>query len=81
MWHVYATPVLLGCLLAIHTFGLASNDLILKQWEYKIESPSDSLVLESLDNWGEDGWELVFARRATSSYSDPSYEMIFRRPK
>ncbi len=30
---------------------------------------------------GNDGWELVFARRANGSDERMSYEMIFKRPK
>lgn len=49
-------------------------------WEYTIESPSDLQIEEELDRLGAEGWELVAARRATSSISDNvSYEMIFKR--
>jgi len=56
------------------------------KWEYKIESVSDYSFSISIDNLGRDGWELVTARRATSSATpgstekpEVSYEMIFKR--
>ena len=51
------------------------------KWEYKIESPSDYTFKSEMNVWGEDGWELVFARRATSRgyKGDPMYECIFKR--
>lgn len=55
-----------------------------KKWEYKIESPYDSSLETTLQLQGNQGWELVFARRAVtrnSSIDTARYEMIFRRPK
>lgn len=52
-----------------------------EKWEYTIESPSDSSLEYALERLGNGGWELVAARRATSDYGGPSYEMIFKRPK
>ena len=54
------------------------------QWEYTISSPSDAMLDGELEKLGNDGWELVFARRAVSGEGDfatSSYEMIFKRPK
>lgn len=54
------------------------------QWEYKIESFPDRFFDQRMNTMGRDGWELVFARRASdgSDYSPTfSYEMIFKRPK
>ena len=47
-------------------------------WEYKVVAPSDFSLDRELNQLGEDGWELVSARRATS-YSTAKYEMIFKR--
>lgn len=52
-----------------------------RQWEYTIESPSDTKFDTALNDLGAAGWELIFARRATSEYGSPSYEMILKRPK
>lgn len=54
------------------------------QWQYKIESVPDRAFDQRINAMGKDGWELVFARRASdaSDYSPTfSYEMIFKRPK
>lgn len=54
------------------------------QWEYRIESIPDRSFDQRINAMGRDGWELVFARRASdgSDYSPTfSYEMIFKRPK
>lgn len=56
----------------------------IEQWEYRIESPSDISLETDLAALGSEGWELVFARRASSGdeYARTvRYEMIFKRPK
>jgi hypothetical protein len=51
------------------------------RWEYRIESPSDYSFTREMNDLGEQGWELVFARRALdSSTDDYSYEVILKRP-
>lgn len=52
-----------------------------QEWEYKIESVPDLSWDEGMAKIGNDGWELVFARRANGSDERMSYEMIFKRPK
>lgn len=50
-------------------------------WEYKVDSVPDLIFTEYMDNLGEEGWELVTARRANNSITDEfSYECIFKRP-
>jgi len=46
----------------------------IKKWEYRIHSlgsilnsPKDEDLMELLDEWGEDGWELVSAVRGEST--------------
>ena len=54
------------------------------EWEYRIESVPDRSFDQRINAMGKEGWELVFARRASdgSDYSPTfSYEMIFKRPK
>ncbi|HYX71993.1 MAG TPA: hypothetical protein VE732_04425 [Nitrososphaera sp.] len=66
--------------LAWHTFKPA------QKWEYKTVAVPDYLHETQMGNLGQEGWELVFARRATSTSlgetekPEFSYEMIFKRP-
>jgi len=62
----------------------AAHTQALTQWEYKIVAIPDAVFEVAMNKLGEDGWELVFARRASdgSSYSPQfSYEVIVKRPK
>ena len=77
-WVIVLLVVLIG-LLSFHTFGAQLGAA--PSWEYRLESPSDLSFESELDKLGRAGWELVFARRATSSYDGAIYEMIFRRPR
>ena len=72
---------ILAGLLVAQLFGLTSTQKSTIEWEYIVDSPSDTTLRMELDRLGGRGWELVFARRATSEFGSPSYEMIFRRPK
>jgi len=76
LWFAIILFVLLGGILTAQLVDLDG----LKQWEYAIHSPDDSGLDDRLELLGNQGWELVFARRASSS-SGAGYEMIFRRPK
>lgn len=52
------------------------------KWEYMIVAPSDTSFESDMRLWGTLGWEVVSARRATSSsVGDPMYELILKRPK
>jgi hypothetical protein len=54
------------------------------EWEYKTESFEDTMFDSSINRIGQEGWELVFARRALTGedYSRRGiYECIFKRPK
>jgi hypothetical protein len=73
--------LLLGVLAILVAFIALGNQLGVKQnWEYRIESPSDTYFESEMEAIGNDGWELVFARRATGDFGGASYEMIFKRP-
>jgi len=53
------------------------------KWEYRIESPTDETLAHTINELGAQGWELVFARRATSGgeyFPSVHYEMIFKKP-
>jgi hypothetical protein len=73
--------LLLFCtgLLTWHTFKSP------QKWEYRIESIPDISFDSEINRLGAQGWEMVFARRASSG-SDLSekptfsYEIIFKRP-
>ena len=52
-----------------------------KKWEYWIATPSDAMLDRKLLQLGNQGWEMVTARRATSQFGGAKYEMIFKRPK
>lgn len=53
------------------------------EWEYKTESFEDTMFDSSINRIGQEGWELVFARRALTGdyYRRGIYECIFKRPK
>lgn len=54
------------------------------EWEYRIEAIPDTSFSQTINEMGKEGWELVFARRASdgATYSPTfSYEIIFKRPK
>lgn len=51
-------------------------------WEYTITAPSDYDFEEAMNDLGEQGWQLVFARRARDSITDRMmYECILKRKK
>ena len=50
-------------------------------YEYKIAGVDDISFDKDMEVLGDAGWELVFARRATSSDDDAIYEVIFKRAK
>ncbi|WP_372717161.1 hypothetical protein [Novipirellula sp.] len=79
--HIQAVILLLALLLAAQVFGFSKTKNASTKWEYTLESPSDTSFESSLERMGNQGWELVTARRATSTYGGASYEMIFKRPK
>ncbi len=78
--------MLLAAILVAQLFGLMGtmvSTLASKtKWEYTVVSPSDDALTKEFERLGDAGWELVFARRANSTYgSSTSYEMIFKRLK
>ncbi|RTE85502.1 MULTISPECIES: DUF4177 domain-containing protein [Gammaproteobacteria] len=66
-------------LIAVVALNLQKK-LTSQSWEYKISAPSDSNFESQMNEFGEEGWELVTARRATNSYGGASYEVILKRP-
>lgn len=54
------------------------------KWEYLIESIPDASFSKTMDTHGENGWEMISARRASDGKTyEPtfSYEVIFKRQK
>lgn len=76
---------LLGAILAVLAFNLWwQRQPKNVQYEYKIESLEDVVFDTSINRLGDEGWELVFARRALAGEDDSRrgiYECIFRRVK
>jgi hypothetical protein len=79
--HARIIIALLIVILLAELLGVTSTKSAATRWEYTIESPSDSVFRTRLAELGGAGWELIFARRATSDFEGPSYEMIFKRPR
>jgi hypothetical protein len=78
--HVFVIIGLLAALLVAQLFGLTSTKASTTQWDYVISPVHDGLFDVTMKRLGDNGWELIFARRATSN-GTPIYEMIFKRPK
>ena len=77
-WYQGASFIaLLSGIFAVQLFGLVPR----QRWEYLIVSPSDTSFETTMDKYGEAGWELVSARRATDSAGSSCYEVILKRPR
>lgn len=50
-------------------------------FEYRVDAVPDLQFDERMSALGDDGWELVFARRASDSGSTMMYEVILKRAK
>lgn len=73
---------LIGILGILLTNTLIGNKPETVAWEYQIESVPDILFDTTMNKLGTEGWELVFARRASDPTTDDfSYECIFKRKK
>jgi hypothetical protein len=48
------------------------------QWTYIVAAPKDEDLVHTLNQLGNQGWEIVSTRRATSGDSSPAYEMILK---
>lgn len=74
--------VLLFFLLVAYASQTYLNRRLPESWQYAISTPKDADLRSVMDRMGGDGWELVFARRASDgSPINPtmSYEMIFKK--
>lgn len=61
-----------------HSWG---DEILFPEWEYRVESPSDTVLIQSLDEYGKQGWEVIEARRASDSLRNFSYEVLMKRRK
>lgn len=72
--------IIVALLVAITITPLLRPKFGSDRWEYKITSPPDIHLEEELAKLGQEGWELIEARRATSRYgNEASYEEILKR--
>jgi hypothetical protein len=83
----FAIPVTLLAILvgitAFNTFKPAGAGAMTRpKWEYKIVGVPDPEFDTAMGTLGADGWELVFARRASGGREEKMlYECIFKRPQ
>lgn len=49
------------------------------QWDYRVEVIEDSAFAATIDNYGDVGWDLAFARRVVDPGERPRYEVIMKR--
>ena len=82
------TAIIVMLIFALFVFPVVhwmlSGVLPSQKWEYRIFAIPDLSFDTQINALGSDGWELVFARRASDgSETRPtmSYEVIFKRPK
>jgi hypothetical protein len=74
------------CILLLVIAGAAAAPLALRKtvrpsFEYKIVDIADQEFDSSTKQLGDEGWEIVFARRASGEDKTMAYEIIFKRPK
>lgn len=76
--------VLLTILVALQGWTLLRPS---PKWEYKILAVADQVFTTEMQRLGDDGWEVVSTRRATTGPDEPNskpifaYEIIFKRSK
>lgn len=78
------TKILYVGLIAFPLFGgsLSFLSIIPKTYQYTITTTPDLELNEKLDFMGENGWEMVSARRASiDDNMTMAYEIIWKRPK
>lgn len=76
----YQCTIIILLLFAIIGVWPFSHFKPISKWEYKIVSPSDAIFDTQVNKMGQEGWEIVSARRATSGFTT-GYELICKRPK
>ncbi|NMD00889.1 MAG: hypothetical protein GYA62_14385 [Bacteroidales bacterium] len=66
-------------LILVIIFSISLLESYNNRYEYSIASIEDFLFDFTIDKIGNEGWELVFARRAINENSKGIYECIFKR--
>jgi hypothetical protein len=77
---MYSVIALLFALLISQIFRLTSTTTSSTSWEYKRAGINDEYLMKRLTEWGDEGWELVTSRRASTSLG-PVTDMILKRAK
>ncbi len=71
---------LLAVIAVLTSLPLIAPRAAAHRWEYRIDDLPDEVLQKQLDEHGDNGWELVFARRAVGD-GTAAYEVIFKRPR
>jgi len=71
--------ILLCCIVLITGLIYLQSVSSTTKWEYKLEYPDDYDFEIEMNKLGDEGWELVYARRAISANGDANYELILKR--
>lgn len=65
----------------LQAIGSDTNTLANPRWDYRVEAIEDSAFASTKSNYGDDGWDLAFARRVIDPGERPRYEVIMKRMK
>ena len=82
--HRFGEIIIVALLIGVLSM-MSWNSFRVEKWEFKIEAVNDLTFTTDINKLGEDGWELVFARRASAGSLDSgvkpefTYEIIFKR--
>lgn len=65
----------------LQAIGSDTNTLANPRWDHRVEAIEDSAFASTISNYGDDGWDLAFARRVIDPGERPRYEVIMKRMK
>ena len=60
-------------IIGIIQFASLMHSVTSRKWEYRLVTPSDYLFEATMKDLGNEGWELVNARRATSKHKNGGF--------
>ena len=80
---IIALLLIIACLLGAIALHIPAQGAIAPHWEYAIQDVPDDGFTQKMNDLGNQGWELVSARRASNGTDSPtlSYKVIFKRPR